>query len=493
MPFAPIFANLRGSIEKFFQVGTGGMLLKGEPTRLAVRNSTDTGFVPVAVGHPVDVEDVASYLSLQERVLLLSGGFDGGAPVFTGLGGLYLLCHTTGGIYLAGLPYQVQAGETVADPVAFYKGLLAATTVPFSGTYAFDETSLYIMQDAAFPYVWGTRGSGLIGPTGPTGPAGTGPAGPTGPSGADGATGPAGVNGVTGPSGADGATGPTGPAGPTGSSGASGADGATGPTGPTGAGSIGPTGPTGLTGPTGPSGLGTRASLEALRLTAPDANTVVRWTLNEAAAPFLNSGSGGALNLTATTGVASTTAPGVFGNSVRFANTTLSTGPSTTHPSPTSTTLSVWVYPVSWGAGNPIIVHKCWAAGFIGSYDAISIMQNGTGGQVAYVFTLLSSGARIYRVGSLLMVPWEWNYLVMTYDGTNFKGYLNGELSMNEVIPGVIDYNDAAAAPWSVGGSSYYAGDFFLGLINDIRADSVVKSQAEIMSTYKNALGLFQA
>jgi len=492
MPFLPIFANIRGSIEKFFQIGTGGMLLKGEPTRLAVRNPTDTGFVPLAAGAPVDVQDATPYLSLQERVLLLSGGFDGGAPVFTGLGGLYLLCHTTGGIYLAGLPYQVQAGETAANLVSFYKGLLAATTIPFSGTYAFDDTNLYIMENAFFPYVWGSRGSGPIGPTGAAGPGSTGPTGPSGPSGANGATGPSGADGATGPSGSDGATGPTGPAGSTGPSGPSGADGATGPTGPTGVGPTGPAGPTGITGPTGPDGVGTRATLEALRLTAPDANTVVRWTLNEAAAPFLNSGSGGALNLTATTGSAVTDCRGVFGNSVKFSNTTLSSALSTIHPSPLAFTLSCWVYPFSFGGGdNLMLVTKNYHTTDLAPYDSISIMQLSNTGRLIFEFAIAAGGA-IYENSSTILTLYQWNYVAETYDGTAFLGYINGLPTMISSHPGSVEYNDAEAGSWAVGGRNLIARDYFQGLINDVRADSGAKSQVEIMNTYKNGLGLFQ-
>ncbi len=98
--------------------------------------------------------------------------------------------------------------------------------------------------------VTGPTGIGTTGSTGPTGSAGLdGTTGATGPSGSDGATGPTGV-GTTGPTGSDGLTGSTGPTG------SDGAVGATGSTGPTGADSTvtGPTGPEGPTGVTGASG-----------------------------------------------------------------------------------------------------------------------------------------------------------------------------------------------------------------------------------------------
>ncbi len=104
-----------------------------------------------------------------------------------------------------------------------------------------------------------TGPTGATGPDGPTGATGaTGPDGPTGATGPMGQTGPTGATGpqgITGPTGATGPTGQTGPTGATGPQGVTGPTGATGPDGPTGAtGPQGQTGPTGATGPDGQTG-----------------------------------------------------------------------------------------------------------------------------------------------------------------------------------------------------------------------------------------------
>jgi len=158
MPFLPVFADIRGTIGKILKIGIGGMQLKSEATRLAARNLTDSDYTPMAVGVPTASEDATPYAMVQQRAVLLSGGFNGAAPVFVTFGGTYLMCHTTGGIYTAGMVYLVNPTETGADPIVFYPGLLAATAVGFVGTYSFNTDDMYMLMVATPPYVWDVRG-----------------------------------------------------------------------------------------------------------------------------------------------------------------------------------------------------------------------------------------------------------------------------------------------------------------------------------------------
>jgi hypothetical protein len=350
----------------------------------------------------------------------------------------------------------------------------------------------------------GTTGAtgpqGETGPQGATGPGFTGPTGPTGPAGATGPvqTGPQGATGLQGPTGATGPTGPAGATGPvqTGPAGPQGPTGATGPTGPT-----GPVGPAGATGPQGATGLqGIQGGLTATRRTAIDSNTLLAYTLDETSAPFQNTGNGGSLPLTAGFGSPTANQVGIFGEAVDFTNSSgLTSGNTTIEPNLFLETVSCWVYLRSYTAGGFIIGKNYSNAGaWTSPYApiAITLSNSNDGSWFTFVTVGPNLGGALTQTtinASNLKIPLDqWVFLAATWDGSTFRAYINGVLAQSTAIAGSsIDFGNHG--PWMAGGITGINTQAIDGLVDDIRVESITRSQQYLYGLYKQGLGLFDS
>jgi hypothetical protein len=352
-----------------------------------------------------------------------------------------------------------------------------------------------------------TGNDGAVGATGigTTGATGAGTAGATGVQGTQGATGvgTTGATGVgtTGATGNDGAVGATG-AGTTGATGAgttgatgvgtTGATGAQGTQGATGAGTTGATGNAGASGATGPAG-----GLTASRLTPTDSNTLIEWTLDEAAAPYANTGTAGTLNL-GTAGVAPESVTGLFGNAAGFNGTGfqggLTTGNSSVGEVPGSQlTVTAWVFYRGFGINFNTIVNKEYRndGTHTNPFLAFGIYEYTTGdGQWNVAVTtggtnftvLMSNPVNKLSLGS-------WMLVALTYDGTTLRAYLNGALVGSTAVTGSVDYG--THGPYAVGFEEVGTQGTANAIIDEVRVESTARSQAYLETMYKDGVGLF--
>lgn len=301
--------------------------------------------------------------------------------------------------------------------------------------------------------------------------------------------GAAGATGPTGPTGARGQTGATGPAGATGATGPQGVTGATGPTGPQGV--------TGATGPQGPAG-----GLATSRLTAIDSNTQVWWQFDETATPLNNSGNGGTLQLgaTGTYGTPVVNQTGLFGQAVDFSgNSGYRTANTTVGESSGSLTISCWVFLHAYsntGNINQEFVDKNYNSGTTWSspYTSVGLhTQNATDGGWAFDlqttvsrYTASVSGTSIYAIPLA-----RWTHLAAVFDsvGNTITVYINGNQAAQVSTSGTINWN--AHGPWQVGAVTVNSSQSVNGLMDDVRIESVARSQAYLEALYKSGVGLF--
>jgi hypothetical protein len=99
-------------------------------------------------------------------------------------------------------------------------------------------------------------------------------------------------------------------------------------------------------------------------------------------------------------------------------------------------------------------------------------------GRLAIRLQFANNGDRYY-FGSSLNVG-QWYYLVMTYDGSAFKGYINGQLNLNIPISDTIAIN---TNPLQIGAESSLA--LFNGVIDEVHIYNRALSAAEIQADFQ--------
>jgi PKD repeat protein len=140
-------------------------------------------------------------------------------------------------------------------------------------------------------------------------------------------------------------------------------------------------------------------------------------------------------------------------------------------------TLEAWVSP-SVSLGN-------WA-------DVL--MKETSGGSVYYLTASSQWGVPIggFNIGGEKMVQGSsmlaanvWTHLATTYDGATMKLYVNGALVASRSQTGTVA---SSTGPLRIGGDSIW-GEYFTGLIDEVRVYNRALSQAEIQSDMTTAIG----
>ncbi len=226
------------------------------------------------------------------------------------------------------------------------------------------------------------------------------------------------------------------------------------------------------------------------RRTPIDSDTLIHWDFEAENGVYPNLGHGGIATMSKWNGTVNPGQNGVFGSCVELESGALSTGgvagpiaPNTVEPNGSSLTASLWVYlnaaqpdwvpfllkaawpEATWHVKQPcysICIYTCPGGKWCGGVSGTESM-----------------------VGGWLPVG-RWVFLALTYDGTTCRLYRDGLLKGTVAIAGPIDY--AEHGPWIVGANSAYnpVGSF---LIDDVRVESVVRSQAYLSNLYRTAMG----
>ena len=94
------------------------------------------------------------------------------------------------------------------------------------------------------------------------------------------------------------------------------------------------------------------------------------------------------------------------------------------------------------------------------------------------------SGANANAFGSSLLTTNAWSYLAVTYDGASLRLYVNGTLVGSQATTGPIT---TSTNPLQIGGDSIF-GQYFKGLIDEVRVYNLPLSQAAIQADMASAV-----
>lgn len=234
-------------------------------------------------------------------------------------------------------------------------------------------------------------------------------------------------------------------------------------------------------------------TLTARRI-APTSNTYACWTLDESASPYANTGTAGACNLTNTTGTPTPACNGIFGDCVRFYNSCLNSAATSVGETAGNTfTMHAWVKPEAFQNYGIICGKQYNASSWASPYSSVHIsLANAYDGSWTVAVTTPGTPPvfRQYATGHRLSLG-VWQHVAMTYDGDKMRAYHDGSLVYTSAsFAANIDWG--AHGPWLVGGhTSGTPGDFWLGLIDEVRVENAVLSASEIREIYNTGIGRF--
>ena len=143
-------------------------------------------------------------------------------------------------------------------------------------------------------------------------------------------------------------------------------------------------------------------------------------------------------------------------------------------------TLEAWVYPAALG--------KVWRA-VLFKEDS----SNATSGQAYALYATTKTGAPLAMAftskegrafGTRPLPLRRWSHLAATYDGTTLRLYVNGTLASSRAVSGAMP---SSTGPLRIGGNSVW-GEYFTGLIDEVRVYNRALSAAEVQADMNSAV-----
>jgi glucose/arabinose dehydrogenase/fibronectin type 3 domain-containing protein len=181
---------------------------------------------------------------------------------------------------------------------------------------------------------------------------------------------------------------------------------------------------------------------------------------------------------TGTINGASWTSGGRNGNALSFdgAGATVEVAPSSSLELTTEMTLSAWIKPTASQSGWRTIVQRQVDAYFLNASNDTGPLRPSGGGTFGGA-TDFVSGATPNPLG-------VWTNVALTYDGSILRLYVNGAQVATKAMTGPIA---TGSSPLWIGGNQPY-GEFFNGLLDDIRVYNRALTQAEIQTDMSTPL-----
>jgi hypothetical protein len=181
---------------------------------------------------------------------------------------------------------------------------------------------------------------------------------------------------------------------------------------------------------------------------------------------------------TATLSGAAWTTAGRFGNALSFdgTNDLLTVGDTAVLRLTTNLTLEAWVRPTSVFSWRTVLIKERTgglAYALYGSDDSSR--------PAGYV----RLGTDVGIAGPTSIATNTWTHLALTYDGVTLRLYVNGAQVRSQALTGSIA---TSTSPLRIGGNNVW-GEFFAGLIDEVRIYNRALSAAEIQSDMQTPVG----
>ena len=202
------------------------------------------------------------------------------------------------------------------------------------------------------------------------------------------------------------------------------------------------------------------------------------WGFNENAGTTTADGSGNTNTATLLNGTAWTAGQTGHGSALSFdgTNDNLSVpNSSSINISGNALTLSMWLKPTAV-AGDHAIIGKFWNASMTSPYYQYGVeLQGGNKVPVFHVGT--STGVLAASMGTALSTT-AWSHLTIVFNGTQAQFYVNGTLLVTKALTGTI-----TARPNIMRlGADADPGQFYKGLVDDVRVYSRTLSASEVLA-----------
>ncbi|WP_433216299.1 LamG-like jellyroll fold domain-containing protein [Microtetraspora malaysiensis] len=208
------------------------------------------------------------------------------------------------------------------------------------------------------------------------------------------------------------------------------------------------------------------------------------------AAYGMNEGSGATVadaSGSGNTGTASATswAAGKFGQALSFNGTsswvTVKDSPSLRLTN--KITMEAWVKPASISGWRTVLMKESGPDD--GSYALYSSISTGPGVSGGPATDLLIDGYSDGADSLTKLAINTWSHIAGTYDGTSTKIYINGSLAGETTVSGNVA---TGAAPLRIGGNNPF-GDYFSGLIDEVRIYNTALTQGQIQADMNTPVG----
>jgi hypothetical protein len=261
---------------------------------------------------------------------------------------------------------------------------------------------------------------------------------------------------------------------------------------------------TGLPTPAASDEAATKSYVDGRTAARPDTspNCTVCWTCDEAAPPYANSGTGGALNLAVYSNADVKTRDGVYGGSAQMRSVSTDTKgilqtATTSIGESNSITISLWVN-VKPKNNYAVIIGKNYYANDASSapyfgvdmrfLDSTAVGKWSVGVCVGGSLREISLGTDADALDSIPLLAWT--HLCITYDAATgvFSAYRNGVLLGTRTdAAGNIDWGTHGR--WVVGADNQSYPRSVVGYVDDIRIKSVAWTAAEVLAHFRASRG----
>jgi hypothetical protein len=228
---------------------------------------------------------------------------------------------------------------------------------------------------------------------------------------------------------------------------------------------------------------------------ATDANDLAVFPLTEAlgSTTAVNEIGGGVDNLTYTSGASHLGSIGApFGTCLHLDTVNSNWKTASNKFQPAAITVSCWAkvkqYTTSTVGFLVAKSAKAWPT-WSSPYFTIALRFEQTSNLLS--FYVWSSGAFHFAQSTRIVVPlYTWCHVGGTFDGSNIKIYVNGELVATTAYVGAIDYD--SGGPWFIGSDPTNV-DEFLGQIHDVRIANTARNLAWFQSVYASGTNFLTA